>query len=141
MNILSKQRYSYYKKKYNKQRNFLIVGFLNTVFGLLAFPILFYFFNPHFPHYLYILFLSTATCILFSFTTLKYFVFKTKGPIINEFVKFLIFQLIVFIVNLIALPLLVNYLINDPIISQTIFLIFVILSSYFWHNRVTFKSQ
>ena len=141
MKFLSEHIIRSSNKKYNKERNFLIVGLLNTVFGLLAFPIFFYFFNPFVPHYLYILSLSTASSILFSFTTLKYFVFKAKGPIVNEFVKFLIFHFILFILNLIALPLLVNYLINDPIISQTIFLIFVILSSYCWHNWITFKTQ
>ena len=141
MQILSKLNKTFLNKKYKKERNFLIVGLINTVFGLLIFPILFYFFNPLVPHYLYILSLSTATSILFSFLSLKYFVFKTKGSIMNEFGKFLIFHVLIFTLNLIALPLLVNYLINDPIISQTIFLIFVIFSSYCWNNWVTFKTQ
>ena len=141
MKILKNKIKILYKKNFNKEKNFLIVGVINTLFGLLVFPVFFYFFNSFTPNYLYILTLSTSTSIVFSFMTLKFFVFNTKGKIINEFMKFLIFHLIVFIVNLIALPLLVNYVINDPIISQTIFLIFVIFSSYCWHNWITFKTQ
>jgi putative flippase GtrA len=124
-----------------KKFRFLIAGGVNTAVGLLVYPFLYLFLEPFNVGYIKVLFLATIISVTFSFLTNKYYVFKTKGNLKKEYFKFFIFYGLYFSINLICLPLLVEVLKITPIISQTLFSIFIILTSYFWHNYVTFKNS
>jgi putative flippase GtrA len=123
----------------SKKMRFLIAGGVNTLVGLSVYPLLYLSLEPLDFDYLKILIISQLICITFSFVTNKYFVFKTQGNIHAEYTKFFVFHVFYFLLNLICLPVLVEVLEMNPIIAQTLFSVFIIVTSYFWHNFVTFK--
>lgn len=104
------------------------------------YPILYVLLKPYGIEYIRTLIYSQIICITFSFLSNKYFVFKTKGNIKKEYAKFFSFYGIYFMLNLLCLPAMVEVLNMNPVIAQSLFSIAVILSSYFWHNTITFKS-
>ena len=126
---------------HQKKIRFLIAGVINTVVGLGMYPLLYMILNPKGVGYIGVLFLAQLVCITFSFVSNKFFVFKTQGNFRNEYVKFFSFHGIYFAINLAALPALVEIFKLNPMIAQTIFSIFIIVTSYFWHNAVTFKAS
>ena len=128
-----------YLKGHEKKLRFLIAGAINTAVGLAVYPLLYWGLVPFGLGYLQILVLAQLVCITFSFASNKYYVFKTKGNLKAEYIKFFAFHGFYFALNLICLPILVEKLRINPIISQTIFAVAVIVTSYFWHNAVTFK--
>jgi len=125
--------------RHEKKVRFLIVGGVNTMVGLSVYPILFILLKPIGFGYMEVLFLAQVICITFSFISNKYFVFKTKGNIKKEYVKFFMFYGFYLALNVICLPVMVEMIKITPIIAQTLFSIAIIVSSYFWHNFITFK--
>ena len=115
------------------------MGGINTVVGLAVYPILYILLKPYEVGYIQALLYSQIICITFSFFSNKYFVFKTKGDIKKEYPKFFLFYGIYFILNIICLPIMVEVFNINPMLAQTLFSIAIILSSYFWHNTITFK--
>lgn len=124
---------------HKKKFRFLLAGIVNTSVGLAAYPLLYLILEPIGVGYVVVLVIAQLICITFSFLTNKYFVFKSKGDLRGEYVKFFSFHGLYFLINLIALPALVELTQLNPMIAQTIFSIFIIVTSYFWHNAVTFK--
>jgi putative flippase GtrA len=116
-----------------------LVGGLNTVFGLAAYPIIYFLTKSSGLGYLWDLVISQVICVMFAFFTHKTLVFKTKGNYLKEFRKFISFHASIFAINLIVLPVLVERLGWPPVVAQTSFSMLVIVSSYFWYSRVTFK--
>ncbi len=120
---------------------FILVGILNTVVGLAVYPILYFSLPPLRSHYLTILTISQVLCVTFSFLTTKFMVFRTSGNYMREFGKFGTFHLSIYLVNLAALPVLVELAGMNPVWAQMLFTGLVIVSSYFWHSRITFSSR
>jgi len=125
--------------RYSKQLRFLIAGGLNTLVGLSIYPLFYIFLEPMGFGYIQVLLFSQIFCITFSFISNKYFVFRTKGNVKEEYLRFFVFYGFYLLLNLLCLPFLVEVVKITPIISQTIFSFVIILSSYFWHSSVTFK--
>ena len=120
---------------------FLIAGAFNTTIGLALFPAIYFLAAPTKLHYLVILTISQVLCISFAFLTSKFLVFRTSGNYLRETGKFLTFHLTYFLVNLAALPALVEFVGMNPVLAQTLFAVLVIVTSYFWHSRITFSSS
>ena len=120
---------------------FLIAGAFNTAIGLAVFPILYFVAAPLKLHYLVILTISQIICISLAFLTSKYLVFRTSGNFLKETGKFLTFHMAYFLANLAALPALVELAGMNPVWAQTLFAVLVIVTSYFWHSRITFSSS
>lgn len=125
----------------DKKIRFLIVGGINTLWGIAAYPVLYVILNPLGVNYLVTLVLSYAVSIAFSFTTQKYLVFKTRGNHIRELSKFLGLQGVILALNLIALPALVVATSWNPALIQIGLSIVVAILSYFFHDLVTFRSK
>jgi putative flippase GtrA len=119
---------------------FLLAGALNTVFGLAAYPTLFFLLAPLRLHYMAVLGIAQVISIAFSYLTNKFLVFRTAGNYLRESGKFVLFHLVYFLVNLVALPLLVEIFGMSPVWGQTLFAVAVIITSYFWHSNITFAS-
>ena len=119
---------------------FLITGALNTIVGLTVYPLIYFVLAPLKLHYLLILVISQTLSLTFSFLTNKFLVFQTSGNYLREIGKFLTIHLIYFLANLAALPGLVELAGMNPVGAQTLFAVLIILTSYFWHSRITFKS-
>lgn len=127
--------------RHKKKINYLLVGGFNTVVGLSAFPILFYALASQHLHYMYILVISQILCVANAFITNKYLVFRTKGNHFSEFLKFSTFYMAYFLVNLILMPILVEIAGLNPAISQVFISLGVIVSSFYWHSKVTFTTK
>lgn len=119
----------------------MIAGAVNTGVGLLIYPFLYFTLSGYGLGYLKILLLSQVICISLAFLTNKYFVFRARGRILLEFIKFVWFHAIYLGANLIFLPLMVEKGEANPVIAQTMFAFAVIVSSYFWHNKITFSQK
>src|SRR5690606_2088780 len=91
-------------------------------------------------HYMVALAIAQAGCLCFAFTTYKFGVFRTHGNIAREFGTFSSFYLFNYAANWAALPLLVEVGQIPPVIAQIGFTAILIVGSYFWHSRVTFRS-
>ena len=130
------------KSIYNKSRiaRFGFFGAFNTIIGFISYPALYFFFNTAFT-YIEILFISFFISTHFAFLTTKYYVFRSPGSTFKEYVKFMIFHLLILGINLIFLPIFVEILLIHPSVSQIIFSTILMLLSYFWHLKITFKSD
>lgn len=124
-----------------KPLRFLIVGGLNTAFGLTIYPVLLWFVPSLRIHYMVALLVAQAVATLFAFTTYKLVVFQTQGKSGRELVRFLVFYLANYAVNWAALPLLVEVAHIPPIVAQMGFTFALAVLGWFWHNRVTFSSE
>lgn len=118
---------------------FVIAGGLNTVLGVGLYPALLWSFDFFREHYLLALGICQAICLVFAFGVQKYAVFQSRGNMAAEFSKFATYYLANYAANWAILPLLVEIGKIDPVISQFAFTIAVVIGSYFWHTRITFK--
>ncbi len=131
----------HFASEHQTKIRFLLAGALNTAIGLTTYPVLYFFTKPLKLHYLTILVLSQVLCVAFSFLTNKFLVFRTSGNYLRESGGFLTFHVLYFLVNLAALPALVEFAGMNPVLAQTLFAVLVIVTSYFWHSRITFSSS
>lgn len=120
---------------------YLLAGAANTAFGLSFFPALLWIWPWFTRHYMAALVLSQLVCVIFAFSTYKIGVFRTRANILREFAYFSSYSYAVFGANLIALPLMVQGLGLHPIPAQFCFSLLTLVSSYFWHQAVTFRSD
>ena len=120
---------------------FIAAGGLNTVFGLVAFPLLMWLLHDYALHYLIVLMIAQAFSMVFAYLTTKFLVFRTRGRYFSEFGKFVTFHLTNFALNLVGLPILVEFARLPPVWAQLGFALTVIVTSYFWHSRITFQSR
>ena len=120
----------------SKKVRFLVVGAVNTLWGVAAYPILYIVLNPLGINYLVTLVLAYVVSIAFSFTTQKYLVFRTRGNHIRELSKFLVLQSVILALNLLALPALVVTTGWNPAIIQVGLSIVIAVVSYFFHDLV-----
>ena len=135
LSALTSQRF---RDEHQVKIRYLLVGFLNTLFGLGMFPLLYFALEAKQIHYIVILIMSQSICIVFAYLTNKHMVFKTNSGYMMEFLKFSTFHFIYFFLNMAILPLLVEAFHLTPVIAQTLFSIAIIISSYFWHSQITF---
>lgn len=124
--------------KHRNKIEYLLVGGINTVIGLSAFPALYFLTRSYKPHYMVVLAISQILCVTIAFFTNKYFVFRTKGNHLSEYMKFSAFYSAYFVINLIVMPVLVEMAGMSPVKSQILISIGIIISSYFWHSKITF---
>ncbi len=120
---------------------FLAAGALNTAFGLAFYPLLLWAVPLFNTHYLVALGIAQAVCLCFAFSTYKFGVFRTRGDILREFTTFSGYYLFNYAANWAALPLLVEVGGVAPTIAQLGFTAVLIVGSWFWHNRVTFRDR
>lgn len=125
---------------HGKKFRFLLAGALNTLIGLGLYPLLYVFLSNKLG-YMGILGLSQFICVTFSFLTNKFFVFKTKGNTKSEYLKFFMFHMAYLMLNVIGLPVMVELLRMNPMAAQTIFASFIAVTSYYWHNLITFRND
>jgi putative flippase GtrA len=119
---------------------FMIAGAANTAFGLAIYPLLLWSVPELHTHYLIALGIAQAISLCFAFATYKIGVFRTRGNMAREFGTFSSFYLFNYAANWAALPLLVELGGINPIVAQLGFTALLILGSWFWHSRVTFRS-
>lgn len=119
---------------------FAAAGVANTVFGLGIYPLLLWAVPAFHTHYLIALGIAQAVSLCFAYTTYKLGVFRTRGNLVREFGAFASFYLANYAANWIILPILVEIGGVPPVIAQLGFALVIIVTSWFWHSRVTFRT-
>lgn len=120
---------------------YLIAAGLNTAFGLAIYPVLLWSFPPLQQHYLVALLIAQAISLCFAYANYKIGVFQTRGQYAREITAFASFYIVNYAANWAALPFLVEVVKLPPIIAQLLFSFIIMVGSYFWHSRVTFKDR
>lgn len=119
---------------------YLIIGGWNTVFGYGVFAGL-YFWLSGSLHYLLILSISYVLSITNAYIGYKIFVFRTKGNILKEYLRFYVVYGVSFLFNLATLPLFVEMLKFNMYVAQAIVTIITILGSYVLHKKFSFRDK
>lgn len=123
--------------QYKEKIVYLVVGGWNTLFGYGVFSLLYMLLSYRF-HSMVILVLSYILSITNAYAGYKIFVFRTKGNIIKEYLRFYAVYGVSFLVNLILLPFFMAFLSLNAYISQAIILLLTVVVSYFLHKKYTF---
>jgi len=119
---------------------YLIIGGWNTVFGYGVFAAL-YFWLEGLIHYLIVLSISYVLSITNAYIGYKLFVFRTRGNILREYLRFYVVYGAAFLVNLATLPLFVEILKLNMYVAQGIVTIITILGSYVLHKNFSFRDK
>lgn len=118
---------------------FLLAATANTIFGLSIYPLLLWAVPPLHTHYMVALGIAQVVSVSFAYMTYKFGVFRTSGRVLGEFSAFSGFYLFHYLANWAALPLLVEWGGVAPAIAQLGFTLVLMVTSWFWHSRVTFR--
>jgi putative flippase GtrA len=114
---------------------FCCVGILNTIVGYGVFFIL-----VNYLYYLLALLIAHIIGVIHSFLWNKYWIFKTTEIDLEEFVKFNVVYVIVFVANATALFLCVDIVSLDPRVAQLVLLPLITVISFFGQKLWTFRA-
>jgi len=131
-----KQLYRRHKQKIH----YLIVGGWNTLFGYGMFVALYYLLNQ-WLHYMIIMLLSHVVSITNAYFGYKFFVFKTKGNYLREYLRFYIVYGVGLLLNLILLPIIVECFSISPVIGQAFVISVIVIVSFFGHKHYSFSGK
>ena len=120
---------------------FLAAGAVNTGFGLAIFPMLLWSSNWLHRHYMVALLVAQAASVMFAFVAYRLALIGHKGDLARQFGLFSSFYLFNYLLNWAALPLLVEVGHIPPIFAQLGFAAVMIIGSYYWHSRITFRDR
>ncbi|WP_447984329.1 GtrA family protein [Nitrospira sp. Nam74] len=126
-------------EKHGVKLHYLLVGGWNTIFGYGVFVVLHYATVPLHIHYEVVLILSQIISVTSAYLLYKKFVFRTKGHYFQEYCRFWAFYWLSLLANVVLLPLLVEVLHQDLILSQALLIVLSAVTSYFWHANHTFS--
>ena len=124
-------------KVHEEKIRYLLAGSWNTVFGYAAFAAMFFFWGNNI-HYMAIMIISYIVSISNAYISYKFFVFKTKGNYLREYLRFYLVYGFAFILNIIMLPLSVEIFQINPLISQAAIVLFTAVFSYIGHKNFSF---
>lgn len=123
----------------NKSLLFILVGFINTIFGISIFPIIYYLSES--LHYNFLVTLSTILAVTFSYSTHKVYVYKTKKNFVNELKKYLPFQFLFYLINLVLMNIGVEILNFNVLYTQIGITTGIAIISFFIYEKVVFSSK
>ena len=134
--------------RYGQVFRYLVVGGLNTLFGYSSFAVLNYLLTGHMPYaYMAASALGSVVSISFAFVGYKFFVFKTKGNLLREYLRTYVVYGTSTLVSLAVLPALVfalGFVIHRanlvPYVAQAITLLIVVFGSFFGHKKFSFQT-
>jgi len=117
---------------------YLMAGGWNTVFGYGVYVWLLWLFQPQ-VHYMAIAVATNVLAITMAYATHKLFVFRTKGNVLREYLKFYGVYGVTAVLGLAALPLCVEWLGMSPYVAPLLILGVTVVVSYFGHKHFSFK--
>ena len=115
---------------------FNFVGILNAIVSYSVFI-----FSLNYYNYLISLLISHLIGVAHSYIWNKYWTFKKTKSGTNEFLKFNLVYVVVFVVNVISLSFLVEILKFNPVIGQLIVLPIIAIISFIGHKYWSFNGQ
>ena len=122
----------------NDKIRYLVAGAYNTIFGYASFVALYAFF-PSTLHYLYILLLSHAVSVTNAYFSYRLLVFREAEDGWMPFVRFNAVYVFALGFNMVALPVLVEYIDIRVLAAQALVVMLTVVGSYLLHRRFTFK--
>lgn len=129
-----------YLRKDDRPVRFLIAGAANTAFGIALYPALVWSSTWLQHHYMLALLISQAACICLAYLTYK-LALRSDSTSAGQVGMFGSFYLLQYLANLAALPFLVEVIGLTPVVAQGGFIVLLVVSSYFWHSRLTFPQK
>lgn len=123
----------------NERLRFLVIGAWNTLFGYLAYVALYALLNDK-VHYLVIGLAAHAIGMVNAFACHRLLVFRSRGGLVADFVRFNVSQLVVAGLGLIALWCLVDGLGMTPLPAQALVVAIAVVLSYLAHRYFTFAT-
>jgi putative flippase GtrA len=127
---------------------YLLVGTWNTLFGYGTFALFTAVLNPLMPHgYIWASLLSSLFNITVAYLGYKWFVFKTKGNYLREWMRCVAIYSGGIVLGLMALPVLVHlirrntrFFAEAPYIAGAVLTAFMVVYSFLGHKKFSFRS-
>lgn len=127
---------------------YLLVGTWNTLFGYGTYALFTAVLDPVVPHsYIWASLLSSLLNITVAYLGYKWFVFKTKGNYLREWLRCVAVYSGGIVFGLIALPVLVHlirrnthFLAEAPYIAGALVTLFVVAYSFLGHKKFSFRT-
>ena len=123
----------------SKPIRFLIAGGWNTAFAYILLVVLYYFFSNK-VHYMFILVFCTIVNVTNAYIIHKFFVFKTKGNYIREYIRYYLVYSVPIGLGFISFPLCIEILKMNFYITQALLTFVTVIISYFGHKHVSFRT-
>lgn len=120
---------------------FLIAGGINTLFGFAVFPAFTYLLVGYGASVFGVLLVSQISGVIFGYLTQKLITFKTVGGYLDEFRKFTVFYVVLYVINYPVMWVGTTFFNLSSILIQTAFTALGIFTSYFWHKHITFAPK
>lgn len=119
---------------------FLIIGGINTLFGYSVFTLLEVVAGDHIG-YLISLFVSYVFGTILAFVLHRRYTFRATGPgnVVADFFRFASIYVVSLVINVVALPLLVEVVGLEPVAGQSLVVVVTTLISYFGHKYFSFR--
>ena len=118
---------------------FAVIGALNTGVAYGCFAGL-YLLLSRWP-YMAVLVVSRELSVLFAYALYRRFVFPVRGPIVAEFGRFWLVYAGSLVLNMLALPVLVEVVHLPVLLAQAIVTALAIAASWIGHTRFSFRSR
>lgn len=126
------------KAWFNEKFRYLIIGAYNTFIGYGVFALLWMLFGQSF-HYIVILAISHIISVTNAFFAYRILVFRKKGAVRGDFLRFNMVYLGAFLFNILALPVLIEGANLRPLVAQALVVIVTVITSYLLHRRFSFR--
>lgn len=123
----------------SQEIRFILVGGWNTLFSLALFIFL-YTYLQDYLHYMIIAVICHILSVIQSFVTLKYFVFRTKGNLLQEYIRINITYAGALLCSLVLLYVFCDIYNLDPRLATFINAIIIASLSYLLHKFFTFRT-
>ena len=122
----------------NEKFRYLFIGAYNTIFGYGVFAVLWSIWGQH---YLVILIISHIASVTNAYFGYRFFVFRSKDGGWGEFARFNMVYLGALGFNLLALPVMVEWLNIHPLAAQAIVVVVTVVMSYLFHRSFSFRRK
>lgn len=122
----------------NERFRYLVVGAYNTFIGYGIFAVLWMLWGQSL-HYIAILSISHVISVINAFLGYRILVFRKKGAVWGDFLRFNLVYLGAFAFNMLALPFLIEVLKFHPLIAQALVVTVTVVSSYIFHRKFSFR--
>jgi putative flippase GtrA len=115
----------------------VVIGLYNTAFGYAVFAAM----HLGLPHlnYMFVLIVSRELSVVSAFIAYRLFVFKVRGPLAPDFIRFWMIYSGALVLNLLALPFLVELVGINVLLAQAITVTLMVVSTWIGHNNFSFK--
>jgi putative flippase GtrA len=116
---------------------YLVIGGWNTLFGYLIWALLQYLLGDYL-NYLIVIVIAWFPSVANAYFGYRWFVFRSKGPILRELARFSLVYVGTLIMGLVALPILLHVLPFTIYVTQALYTAVMVVASYLSHKYFSF---